>query len=778
LVVPSLLQHSEALAEAPQTSLTHSADTDFPVVVNGQARSYIQVAPALMEPDRKLPSSSPFETSEGEEHRRQLRDSVLDLARCIEKISGAKIAVLTAPPAAGVQSRPIYIGAEATRRFGPVKQKSRYLQGWRIVVSPDGVGLLGETDAGASYAIYELLDRLGCRWFLPGELGEVLPRTPTIRLPESDTSSVPTAAYRGLWYGDDDFKRRNRIGGFKISAGHALERYITEKQREEHPEWRAIVNGKPHPTRLKWSNPAVAAAIADAIIARLEKKYTPSISLSPGDGSDFDESDDTKLDAGDWDPAAGQISLTDRYISLCNRIAARVTEKFPDVRLGFLAYAQYTRPPVREKPHPNLVPEIAPINYCRAHAMTDTAVCPSRPRILPILEGWSKVSPELSYYNYMYHLAEPTAPYPMMHQMSEELPIIFRHNVVFWQPETTSNFESVLPGMWLSMRLAWDKTRSPQRELDELFTMFYGAASTPMRRYWQVFDDAWTSVPEHAGCAWGYMHRFTPSVMQAARGAMDEALAAASTSLEYRRVQLEDNSLRQFERFMQLRHDLCEGRLLDIDLRSTEWLGTQLGLADQYAENSAFTKVGWTPRTNGGTYFINFYGKTYDDAGRIARAYRIISPPLRQWKYRVAHKEDGVAQGWPNSDFADDDWKTTDIAVDTWFALGLESYYGAVWYRCRVKAPAIAAGKKVYLWISGADGNVQVFINGLPVPYVNDKGDKSDYVSGYAKPLSFDITSQLKPNADNQIAIVGTRTFINELGTGGLLEPVYLYREK
>ncbi len=30
----------------------------------------------------------------------------------------------------------------------------------------------------------------------------------------------------------------------------------------------------------------------------------------------------------------------------------------------------------------------------------------------------------------------------------------------------------------------------------------------------------------------------------------------------------------------------------------------------------------------------------------------------------------------------------------------------------------------------------------------------------------------------NQITIEGTHTFINELGTGGLLGPVYLYQEK
>ena len=44
-------------------------------------------------------------------------------------------------------------------------------------------------------------------------------------------------------------------------------------------------------------------------------------------------------------------------------------------------------------------------------------------------------------------------------------------------------------------------------------------------------------------------------------------------------------------------------------------------------------------------------------------------------------------------------------------------------------------------------------------------------------PIS-DVTAAIKPGADNQITIKGTRTFINELGTGALLGPVYLYSEK
>jgi hypothetical protein len=50
--------------------------------------------------------------------------------------------------------------------------------------------------------------------------------------------------------------------------------------------------------------------------------------------------------------------------------------------------------------------------------------------------------------------------------------------------------------------------------------------------------------------------------------------------------------------------------------------------------------------------------------------------------------------------------------------------------------------------------------------------DKRPEANGYCTPFSFDITDAVKPGGENHIAILCTRTAINELGTGGLLGPV------
>jgi hypothetical protein len=747
------------------------------LVKDGAAKAAIYVAPEVMVEDKKQPITTPEGEKEAEIQRRRLRESVNDLALYLGKISGAKVEVSTAAPVAGDKRLPILIGTLGAQKYGPPAQKAPYGQGFRVVVKKNGVGLIGENDQSASYAIYELLETLGCRWFMPSELGESYPNTKTIALSEMDLSSEPGTIYRNIWYADDAFKRRSRNGGFYIAAGHALEHYVTPQQREQNPEWRAIIKGKPHKLRLKWSHPGVQDAITAGVLAKLDKQYISSISLSPEDGAEFDESDDLKWDAGDYDPVMNSPSITDRYIKLCNIIAERVTKRYPDVKLGFLAYVQYCQPPVREKLHPSLVPMFAPINYCRAHAMTDN--CTSRARMKPMIEGWGKVAPAgVSYYNYMFNLAEYSAPYPMIHQMKTELPIIYANNVKYWQPEGMSNFDQVLPGLYLTIRKAWNPKEDSDKILDEFFQRFYGVAEKQMRRYWTLFDEQWIKVDEHTGGGWDYARRFTPEFMKTAREAMNEALAAARTTVEYRRVAVQDAALKQFELWMKMQWDLNEGRLAGLGPDSELWMSGHRYLASEYAKQYAFCKTNYSPSV-AGKWFTAFVQPAFLDASRIAKSSTFFPAPMKKWKYAIDKEGKGEAQGWSDVAFNDADWKTTEVGVEHWSTLGFPDYFGPVWYRQKVKAPSIPAGKKVYLWVSREDGDVKVWVNGQPTLHVDAKGEMQDeFKNGYGKPASFDVTAALKPGVENQITIRGTRVFINELGTGGLLGPAYLYREK
>lgn len=750
------------------------------LVENGKARCVIHVPVRLIDDRVKNPEPpSVWKGTPGEEtNRRRLRESVYDLAAIMERISGTKIEIVTGSPAADDTRIPILIGELAEVVFGKPKESIAEGQALRIVADARGVGLIGESDLGTSYAVYTLFDQLGCRWFMPGEMGEVLPASKTVSVAEQDISTGPHTTYRGLWYADNDFGRRNRLGGLEINAGHALESLVPEKLRETNPEIRAIIKGQPHKHLVQWTHPLVADAIAANVLDRLDKKpEIKSVSLSPSDGAEWDESGDTKYDAGDFDTTLQTVAKADRLMVLCNRVAEKVTAKYPDVLFGVLAYVDYTRPPVREKLHPNVIPQIAPITFSRSHPMT--APEPNNESLRHLVEGWGKVTKRASYYLYGFNLAEPAAPQPFMTKWGTDLPIIYRNGCAFWQPETITNFETAMHMHWLGLRLAWNPDQKPEAIFDELHRLFYGSAATEMAAYWHFIDRIWVDTPEYSGAGFGHLRRFTPERMAEARKLIDAAVAKAATPMEKARVALAEASFAQHELFIKLRRDQAEGRFENLAADAKTYFDRSSELGEKHKAISSFGQMGWTQKESlYGKYFRAFYQKTYDDASRIAKDFEIVTtPPLRQWRHAADPDKKGESAGWGGADFDDMKWPVTDVGTETWSTIGHHNYMGSLWYRMAVKLPAKSDGK-TFLWIGSTDGRVKVFVNGRHVPYTDEKGVTADSFSGFCQPASFDISSVIKPDAENQIALFTTRELVNELGTGGLLAPAVIYREK
>jgi len=747
---------------------------------DGKCCTAIYAAPEVMDEATVAANipNVPARERQREALQARVRESVKDLARCLGKMTGTTVPIHTRRPLPGERAIPILIGGYADAAFGPIGLNTELGQGYRLVVNSKGVGMQGETDEGISYAVYELLDRLGCRWYMPGEIGEVIPRMEKLALYAMDIQRAPDTILRfptGGGGSDIDFDRRNRLGGIYYAASHALESYLSKEQLEAHPQWNAEHDGeRSYSGHMCWSNPEVSAAVGDVIIAQLNADYVGCVSLSPGDYTrGFCECEGCKaLDTGDWYAPQSMISKTDRYVNFINRIAERVTAVHPKVKFGFLAYVQYTRPPLREKLHPALIPLLAPIDYCRAHTLDDER-CPTRPELRYVLEGWAKATKNVAVYEYYFNLAEVSAPFPMIERNVVELPVQYANNVTMWYPETMTNWEAMLPGMHLGVRMVWNTKADPRAILNNFYMNFYGAAGGPMREYWEYIDDLWTSVPEHAGCGFGYMRRFTPEAMAVMRGTMDRTLAACRTAMEYRRVKIADDSLRQFELFMKLRRDFFAGKSATLEADADRWLVRHQSFAEEYKENLAFAS--W-PAVN---YFTWFFEQPYRDMARVNREYAVLTtPPVNKWRYAVDKEATGEALGWQRADFDDQNWGTTDVSVDTWAAHGLMTYFGSVWYRTSAKLPDLPADKRVYLWIGATDGRARVFVNGQHVPFVNEKSEEVAEADGYCAAFSFDITDAVKPDAENRIAIIGTRHIINELGTGGLLGPVLIYREK
>lgn len=722
--------------------------------------------------------------SQADKGRRNLQDAIKDLQYYLQKISAAKVSINKEMPGKNSKDFPILIGKYAEKYFGAVAKKTQFGQAWRLVVSAKGIGLIGESDEAVAYAIYELLDKIGCRWFMPGELGESIPSLSEIKLSECDISGVPSTIARNV-SGINlispiarDFFRRNRLGGMWVQSSHALSYYISREDYEKHPEWLAQINGerKLHRTpRLCWSNLDAAKAVADVIIKKLDKKYVPSISLAPADGMVSCECEKCKaLDTGDWDNNCGTISVTDRLIYFCNHIAVLVNKKYPEVKFGLLAYVNYTQAPVREKVNPNIIVTLAPIGYCRHHSMKNIE-CPTKQDLYKIMKAWAKTCDNIGLYEYGYHLAEMSAPCPFIKKWTDDLDIfydLFKGKNILWVPECTSAFEAVLPGLYMGIRRSFNAELAPEAILSDLYEKFYGSAAGNMRKYWETIDAAWRSSNEHTGCGFGYHFRFTPAVMKEARNLLDKALVDSTNIKIFKRVKMADESFRMFELFMQMRWNFLDGRFKGLKAMSTEWMGASMFLHKEYTDNFVFAPYGVH-------YFKSFFYRSYLKVDEINSKYEILTKkPLKDWNYTVLKKNSKINKDWFTPSFNDRSWGKTDICRDTWSSMGMHDYFGTMYYRIVEKIPGIKPGKKVYLLISSSDGESHVFVNGKAVKYINDNGKEASSFTGFCQPAAFDITDALKPGQANTLAISCKRTYLNEIGTGGLMGPIIVYQNK
>ena len=765
-------------------AVAHSAPAKGVVLAEkGQARCAIVVPAGTMDAKASPPVGEYLPDAKG--RRRLVLDSVADLALYLGKMTGVKVEVVEALPAKDKRV-PIYIGAAAQQVFGPVGISKAGLYGFRVVVNAKGIGLFGESEYGTSFAIYELLHRLGCRWYMPGEMGECVPNLPTLTTPAMDASLAPATEFRGMWQGGLDFKRRNRLGGIRVNnAQLGLESSITPEQLKAHPEWMMQINGKPIGI-FRWTRQDVADAMAENIIKRLDQNYTSSISLTPGDYVlAADDPEERKYDPEPrvWEPAAGRWSVTDRLILLANRVAEKVCKKYPDVKFGVLCYVNYSMPPVKANCHPNVVPVIAPIDFNRAHPMT----WPNHPNeywLRDMVEGWGKKSSRLGAYWYGMNLAELSAPNPYITKWGTDIPILLQNHMEYWDPETMGGWDSMLPGYCLAIRMTFYPQETPDAILNDLYTRFYGGAAEPMRRYWNTMDRAWIDGKEYAGAHHGYLHIFTPEVMRNGRAALTEALAACKTAQEYRRVKLIDDSFTLFELYMAMRQHWAAGQLAGLADEYDIW---RSGIRDEvrrYADPVDSTYV--QGRFGTLSYPDAFIGGAYQDAARMEREYSRLGTPMLEWKWKYNPGPEADSLPWTAPAYDDKEWKTTHVVRDTWSDLGHHNTMtdtsagrsGRMAYRTTVSLAALPAGKKAWLWIGSTDGTAKVFVNGQPIKYVEPKtGEVRDAFAGYCDPAQFDITAAVKPGA-NQITVLCERAWLNELGTGGLMGPVVVYREK
>ena len=690
-----------------------------------------------------------------------------ELASVLKKMTGADVPVAAVDSARriGANAPAIVLGSLAAELGLKVAQASPAKDGFRYKASGKRLLIVGESPAGVYHGVYDLLERLGCGWYTPGPVGEVIPKRATVTLADDlDHAEASDSVHREYW-GDGRWALKNkghlRIGSWRHAWGHLVPKSLFATR----PELFALNNGERRPRQLCTTNPQTIATAAEALLKMMDAQPQRTVfEAGPNDGGGLCECPNcrTLRTANCLEPSSGQEACSDLILKFVNDVAAITSRKHPDKYLGFYVYSEYSRVPVKVRQvHPNVFPMMAPIRRCRLHA-PGSEVCPSSRLLLEEMRGWARMTDRLGFYLYSFNLADTLVPfskigyYKLFQKALHKLPI----RLLAYTPETINSFAMHAPHQWLSQRFMWNSHIDIDAEMDRFFDGFYGAAAGPMKRYWLRIDRAYVTTPVHTGSQYGLHRIWTDELLAACRADVTEARRLARDERAAEAVAMAEAGLRCAELFIVIwkavgRFDFPAAAAAQDELKAH---------IDRMAARKdpkwVIPKYGWG-------YYARFVGRTVSGGAKaLAGGGRIVVKLPDVWRFRRDPKLVGAAEGWFRPNLDDLAWGELATFSRSWDDQGLGEYHADGWYRTRFALPAGAAGKLLRLWFGGFDHNVDVYLNGVHL------GEKR----GFATPAEYEaIAPHLRPGKENVLAVRVSAGGLAEIGTGGIMMPVMIY---
>lgn len=676
------------------------------------------------------------------------REAAAILVRYVGRISGASLAVETEDPPAGKPA--ILIGRVAVKAGLTIPGPTPSHEGYAIRADGDRLLIAGESPIATRFAVFHFLQTLGCRWFMPGELGEVVPSLRTIEISPLDIREKPDFDCRrisGSGFKDGQWGVANRTGGMAFAIGHAWQDLVPKRTYfKTHPEYYALVDGQRRPSQLCTSTPDVVKAATETVLARFRSNPAlMTVSLSPNDGGGFCECENCrKLDvAGYTEPSYGAVCLSDRLQVFYNSIAREVGKEFPGRILGYYAYADYTLPPKREtRIEPNLMVWIAPIRQCRLHGI-GSPNCRSRAALGKLIDDWGKIAPRIGYRTYNFNLAECIAPYSTISIWKQEIPFLKAHKCTAANFETLGSWATEGPHIYLSARLAWDADADVDAIMADYYEKFCGKAAPYVRSYWERIDRAFQEADTHAGGFHCLPRIYTPELLAACSKDLAAAESAADSELVRLRVLMFRRGFENARMYMHMHDAFNAGGFADAKQAYEKLLAHANAMADDGILNR-----------HGVEYLQRFIEpRILAGCARSTGERKVIARLPDEWGFRYDPSPEPPTDGWQAA-------KTYSATLEE---QGIGEQAAVMWYAARVSISKMPDAK-LLLWFAEIDGSARVWVNGKP--------------AGESKkarvPFDLDV-SQLLKAGENHIAVRVDHTHPTELALGGIIGPAVVY---
>jgi hypothetical protein len=382
----------------------------------------------------------------------------------------------------------------------------------------------GGSSKGLKYGALTFCEKyLGIRFLFPGKIGTHIPKISNLKIKRSSYSSQPKYLTRFLYSNNHPTRRpyynwfplhRSSVP-YRLDLQHNLYKmFPVDKYGKSNPEYYPIINGKRHIpkppfTGYHWQPCMTSKAVIDKAVEIICDAFAknPDLrtwSICQNDGDGYCECSNCKkfYPKNDVPHRFGSKDRSILYLQFCNKIAERVTAKYPDATLSIYAYNHTSFAPKNIKLHKALVPIIT---YDRANHLDK-----ERKRLdLERQNAWKAIASQICWYDYMRSNAY-VLPRMLCHHIAQRLREGYDNGVRHFFGEyiplgiSDVGIEKLWcdgPLAYMTFKLLWDPYQDENLILNDWYTTSVGAkAAVHLRNYFEMIEEFWTKKVPHT--AW------------------------------------------------------------------------------------------------------------------------------------------------------------------------------------------------------------------------------------------------------------------------------------
>lgn len=394
---------------------------------------------------------------------------------------------------------------------------------------------------GSLNAVYEFLRRQGVRWYMPGEIGEVVPPDATVVAAPVDEVVKPDFVLRHMASRWDLLSREDVLWQLRLglnfghdfyggSNAHGLNNVTgRDEVKAAHPEYYAVWDGKVQTSfgpagAQRLSSEELLQATVRFCRAAFDIYDEPAVEISMADNQGKSGLRSEHPDCvAQYTPERGRGIQSDYYWSFLKRVAEEISKTHPDKYIIGLAYQNQILPPLKiDKLPSNVIVCIARPDRFRLH---QDSLQDRGPKISQkeLREQWAEKVTSGKMYSWEYYLySRPNrgewvgVPIYFPSAISEDLRQMKSLSMAGEYLETTLNEKSTNPihegavpwgergtlyapgyahlNLYLTARLYWDADQDVEALLDEYCEKFFGPAAKPMREFIAYSEKNWSRM--------------------------------------------------------------------------------------------------------------------------------------------------------------------------------------------------------------------------------------------------------------------------------------------